>query len=179
MKNSLSPVRHSQHDEKNIHDEMNRRQEKIRVLLEEINSFEQKNTTLKHQVQHNENILNILEEKNILNKEFLTRLQGAIESKKQTTFSIADPFIKHNYKKLREIVGEDDDNGNNQEKGLAVPSDSKKSRNRSNSRFSEDKSNDMPKVEQIRMENDYMLKVMSKDDSVPVPLHYKCWTGNN
>jgi len=179
MKNSIYPVRTSQSDEKTVHEEMTKRQEKIRVLMEEIKSFEQKNATLKVQVQHNENIMNILEEKNIENKDFLTRLQEAIESKKQVTFSIQDPFIKHNYKKLKELIGENNNNGDNNEKSLYKPSDSKKSRHRSSSRLSDDKSTDIPRVEQIRLENDYMLKVISKDDSIPLPNHFKCWNDNN
>lgn len=179
MKPSLSPVRTSLSDEKNIHEEMTKRQEKIRVLMEEIKSFEQKNTTLRVQVQHNENILNILEEKNTENKDFLTTLQESIEIKKPLTLSITEPFIKHNYKKIKDLVGEGSGQNDNQEKGQGKLGDTKKSRNRSSSRFSEDKSTDIPKVEQLRLENDYMLKVISKDECVPLPSYYKCWTDNN
>lgn len=178
MKNSLSPVRSSL-DDKNIHEEMTKRQEKIRVLMEEIKSFEQKNSTLRVQVQHNENILNMLEDKNNENKDILTKLQESIESKNQVTLTINDPFIKHNYKKLKEMVGDVNNGSDGMDKGLGRHSDSKKSKQRSSSRFSEDKSTDIPKVELLRMENDYMLKVISKDDAVPLPSHYKCWTENN
>lgn len=179
MKNSLSPVRGNCADTKSMHEEMNKRQEKIRVLQDEIKSFEQKNATLKAQVQHNENILNLLEEKNVENKDFLTQLQEGIESKKQITLDTGNAFIKHNFKKLKELVGDSNKNKESNEKGNLKPSGSKKSHNRSNSRFSEDKSTDIPKIEQVRMENDYMLKVISNDDTIPLPSHYKCWNDNN
>lgn len=179
MKPSLSPVRNSNLDEKSVHEEMAKRQEKIRVLMEEIKGFEQKNTTLRVQVQHNESILNVLEDKNTMNKDMLTRLQEAIESKKQVTLTIADPFIKHNYKKVKEMAGDINGGYDGQDRSLSKTGDLAKSKRRSTSALSDDKSNDLPKVELLRQENEYMLKVISKDDSIPLPAYYKCWVDNN
>ena len=177
MKNSISPTRNSLPDERNLHEEMNKRMEKIRNLMDEIKSFEQKNEALKVQVQHNENVLNICEEKNNENKNFLQRLQDAVELKKKVTLSIDDPFIKHNYKKLKELFG-DNLNNTNQDESLKV-GEFKANEQQSNLQLSDEKNFDISKIEQLRMENEYMLKVINKDTSIPVPSHYKCWIPNN
>ena len=161
-------------DEKTAQEEITKKQKKIRQLMEELQAFEAKNNSLKVQVQNNESVLNMLDNKNAENKEFSKTLQEAIESKKATTFTIANPFIKRNFRKLKELVSEKTIKDTSTDRGSKSRQKSK-GKKRGKSRDSVDRSTDQSEVEQLRLENEFMLKVISKDNSCPLPTHFKCW----
>ena len=152
-------------DEKQLQDELDKKKKTNVNLQNEISSFEEKNLLLRDQVMKNENFLNIIEDKNRENKEFALRIQEAIKSGDQVTFDINDPFIKRYFKKLKNLLSERTLKEDGSEMNSKRITDAKKKAVRADSLDSVDQN----KVEQMRLENEFMLRIISKDSACPLP----------
>lgn len=169
MRNPTPKKRQSQTNERALLAELDKRKKSVRGLAKELESIELKNSDLRTQVQKNENILSIIEEKNGENKAFLSRLQDAVKSQKKVTFDITDPFIKHYYRKLQKL-NPDTQFKEEMQKDSQRTDGKLKPRKRS-----VDSVDNQTVSDQLRIENEFMLKVISKDMSNPLPSHFKCW----
>ena len=158
-------------DEKQLQDELGKKKKSNINLQNEISSFEEKNILLRDQVMRNENLLSIIEEKNRENKEFSQRIQEAIKGGEQVTFDINDPFIKRYFKKLKNLISERNLKEDGSEMNSKRIADGKKKLPRADSLDSADQN----KIEQMRLENEFMLRIISKDGTCPLPSHLKCW----
>ena len=164
MRNPTPKKRQSQTNEKALLTELEKRKKSVRALAKELESIESKNGDLRGHVQKNENILSIIEEKNNENKAFLTRLQEAVKSQKKISFDISDPFIKPYYGKLKKLDRE------------TAIKDSQRTNSKQKPRQQSQDSTDNQQVpDTLRIENEFMLKVISKDKNNPLPSHFKCW----
>ena len=130
----------------------------IESLAEEVAKLEMKKKQHITEIKNNENLLNnILEDLSRDNKAFLAKLQTAVDKKTVLTLTASEPFVKRNFRKIKEML---------EEKSLALDGeprggDRKRSENRSrnNSKDSlEERADPGERGRELEQENAFILR---------------------
>lgn len=142
----------------------------IESLAEEVSKLETKKKQHITEIKNNENLLNnILEDLSKDNKNFLSKLQTAVDKKSILTLTAFEPFVKRNFRKIKEML---------EEKSINLEADTKKSadrkssnvRSRNNSRASfDEKADQTDRGKELELENQFIFKKITKEGSRQAP----------